>query len=439
MSGARTPRTPRGPPPTPPPPRAGVAGRSSAATLPSFSTTPPRIGGVCPDDSFGEPWTGGSNLAVKAIPTYLTQRRPYKYSSSQALLSKIEAGIPEKLGLTDKDCSCSFEHWMLLQSNAHVRFGLDTVFMMPDATWTTETNLFQCYSKSWSEIAPWIDQLQTGVSKPGQAPLPACTYDIQNLDYSAIFIKASLTPDFKNEVEHAVGLDASGVRILFCIIEMKLSLQASLQRDLVSQLEKLSITTEPGENIPSFNKKVKDLCTAIEKCGTKPLDLNLLVMKCFVNCSVPIFAQHINTLFFECKRNHNAHPWRTTLENHASMYYQLKDMWTPEASKPVTNKEFQNFVKTTKTSMNKLTVRQPQSGSNKTATPASSTTVNTKKCWDCGKPDVVKGHPNCTQPGKGYHIPKDKRPATQPKAATPSPFHHSCQCAPCRCPQTRCS
>mgnify|MGYP003429931193 CR=1 FL=1 len=170
MSGARTPRTPRGPPPTPPPPRAGVAVRSSAATLPSFSTTPPRIGGVCPDDRFGEPWTGGSNLAVKAIPTYLTQRRPYKYSSSQALLSKIEAGIPEKLGLTDKDCSCSFEHWMLLQSNAHVHFGLDTVFFMPGATWTTETNLFQCYSKSWPKITPWIDQLQTGVSKPGQPP-----------------------------------------------------------------------------------------------------------------------------------------------------------------------------------------------------------------------------------------------------------------------------
>jgi hypothetical protein len=45
------------------------------------------------------------------------------------------------------------------------------------------------------------------------------------------------------------------------------------------------------------------------------------------------------------------------------MYFQLRDMWTPEASKPVPNKEFQNFVKTTKASLNKLTVKGgPSSG-----------------------------------------------------------------------------
>jgi hypothetical protein len=86
---------------------------------------------------------------------------------------------------------------------------------------------------------------------------------------------------------------------LCCIVERKLTLQASLQRELIEKLTKLSITDEPGEHIPSFNVKIKDLCDSIEWCGPAPMDLNLLVMKCFVDCSVPIFAQHVNAKYYE--------------------------------------------------------------------------------------------------------------------------------------------
>ena len=130
------------------------------------------------------------------------------------------------------------------------------------------------------------------------------------MDYSAIFLKASLTPKFKSEIEHALGLEASGPQILLGIIERKLSLQALLQRELITELEKLSITSEPGENIPNFNAKIRDLCEAIEKCGPAPMDLNLLVMKHFVDCSVTIFAQHVNTKYFELCHDPSLHPWR---------------------------------------------------------------------------------------------------------------------------------
>ena len=146
------------------------ASLSPAAAARPYTTVAPRVGGVIPDEGFGEPWTGGSNLHALPVPSYLTQRRPYKYSASQALLTKIEAGIPEKLGLSNKDCTCSFEHWMLLQSSAHVRFGLNTPFLMPNNTWTSETDLFACYSKSWSEVAPWIEQLKTGINHPLRGP-----------------------------------------------------------------------------------------------------------------------------------------------------------------------------------------------------------------------------------------------------------------------------
>ena len=224
---------------------------------------------------------------------------------------------------------------------------------------------------------------------------------MQNLNYSATFLKASLTSKFRNEIEHANGIDASGPQVLLSIIERKLSLQVSLQRELITKLEKLKITDEPGENIPHFNTKVKDLCEAIEKCGPAPADLNLLVMTCFVNCSVTIFSQHVNTKFFKLKQDATAYPWCDTLQEHCSMFYQLRDMWTPEASRPVTNKEFQNFVKSTRTNMHKLQISGGQGGNGNSRNSSRRNTTNAKKdkkCWGCGKPNVVKGHDGYTKP-----------------------------------------
>ena len=62
-----------------------------------------RTEGILPDCELGEAWTGGSNIAPDTMVTYLTQRHPTKYSASQALLNKIEAGLPEKLGSTGED------------------------------------------------------------------------------------------------------------------------------------------------------------------------------------------------------------------------------------------------------------------------------------------------------------------------------------------------
>ena len=143
--------------------------------------------------------------------------------------------------------------------------------------------------------------------------LPVCSYDKQNLEYSGLFILGSLTPKFRSELEHAVGLDASGVEILICIIECKLSLQVSRQRELISKLERRSLVNEPGENIPIFNIKVTDLCEQIEKHGPAPSNLNIIVMYCDLNCSVVIFAQNVNSKYFELQTNPTKHPWHNTI------------------------------------------------------------------------------------------------------------------------------
>ena len=92
----------------PPAPQSQVQILNQAQIQPQ--TTAPHVGSVIPDGGQGEPWTGGSNLAPKSVPTHLTQCRPYKYTASQLLLTKIEAGTTKKLGVSDGSTTCSFKH-----------------------------------------------------------------------------------------------------------------------------------------------------------------------------------------------------------------------------------------------------------------------------------------------------------------------------------------
>jgi hypothetical protein len=61
--------------------------------------------------------------------------------------------------------------------------GLDTIYKMPSATWSSETNLILNYgSTRLTQVQPWIIQLKTGVRDPlNGGRLPVCPYDITNL------------------------------------------------------------------------------------------------------------------------------------------------------------------------------------------------------------------------------------------------------------------
>ena len=89
--------------------------------------------------------------------------------------SKIEAGTTEKLGANDEAATCSFEHWMRLQAHHHIKMGMDTPFLMPNDTWTSEINLFECFNKILNDVKPWSKQLnEDGVLPHGEIGLPVC-------------------------------------------------------------------------------------------------------------------------------------------------------------------------------------------------------------------------------------------------------------------------
>ena len=88
---SRTPFTPglrRAPPQPPATPMTGA--------LEGTPTARPRIGGILPDGGPGEPWTGGSNIHPLPLPSYLMQRRPWKYASLKAFLGELEKGSTDK-------------------------------------------------------------------------------------------------------------------------------------------------------------------------------------------------------------------------------------------------------------------------------------------------------------------------------------------------------
>jgi hypothetical protein len=94
-----------------PPPRSNVQTLGTPGQMATNLPLPPtpRIGGLLPNCSMGEPWTGGSNIQPPMMPNYLLQCHPQKYGSFQALLDEIGKGSKDKLGLNEEKSDCTFQ------------------------------------------------------------------------------------------------------------------------------------------------------------------------------------------------------------------------------------------------------------------------------------------------------------------------------------------
>ena len=95
------------------------------------------------DGNVGEPWTGGSNIHPQPLPMHLYQRRPSKFASLSSFLTRLEQGTKEKLGSNDQKSDVTFQMWIREQAQAHEELGLDTVFKIPNTTWTDEVEMFK--------------------------------------------------------------------------------------------------------------------------------------------------------------------------------------------------------------------------------------------------------------------------------------------------------
>ena len=144
----------------PPLPDSPVQGTSNAAPVPRAAypplpvlgapqamVQPPQVGGVIPDSSGGEVWVGGSNIVPLTAPIYLGQRRPTKYGSAATVEASTIAGIEFKLDRTEEGSVVTFTLWISLLAQAIKEQGLDSITLIPNSTWTQETNIIESYGK----------------------------------------------------------------------------------------------------------------------------------------------------------------------------------------------------------------------------------------------------------------------------------------------------
>ena len=243
----------------------------------------PRVGGVLDlGDGKGEAFTGGSNLVgAHLLPMHIRQRRSNKMSAQTDFLSVLEKGTELKLGSKRESAgkgSCSLVQWFQALSDAMEGLGLDTIFCIPDATWTDEINILKSWGRiSNSLITDWLTELKTGVvDKRTNKKVLACPYDAQNLHFSGMFLLASCTPTHRQLLLDELGSQPNGLQVLLHIVSNRQCIKTSKQRDLVLALQKLNISSTPGEDVPTLNSKIRQLCKEIEQVGTVPDDLALV-------------------------------------------------------------------------------------------------------------------------------------------------------------------
>mgnify|MGYP003433799043 FL=1 len=322
----------------------------------------PRVGGVIAGTT--DVWVGGSNIRPQLEPVYLGQHRPSKYASAMAVQTKNEAGIPYKHGCTEADSDVQFTLWIDMIAQDIEEKGLDSLILVPNATWTTEVNIIKTYGAAkLGAMRPWIRQLTTdGVEDNHGIVARVCAQDLKNLRFLAKLLLDSLKPKFKSDVIQSTGVTADGITVFCTIIQKRVLLNASLQRELIATLSTMRLTQQEGENVEIFNQKLTELITRILNApGGRPTDLSLLVIKCFLGSSVPAFAQRVNTLYVELSRDPSKYSESEIISELEELFETFHHDWPPSSMKTVTHQEFTNKLNqlTTKNNGTKSTSTTP--------------------------------------------------------------------------------
>ena len=137
-------------------------------------------------------------------------------SAQTDFLEVLEKGTELKLGSkreSNGKGSCSLFSWFQALSDSMESLGLDTLFCIPDATWTVEVNIL----KNWGKITPllitdWLSKLKGGVvDKRSNKSTLAWPYDALNLHFSGVFLLASCTPAHMQLLLDELGTQPNGL------------------------------------------------------------------------------------------------------------------------------------------------------------------------------------------------------------------------------------
>ena len=153
---------------------------------------------------------------------------------------------------------------------------------------------------------------------------------------SGQFLQRSITTDMYALIQTEIQ-NATGPQIFAHIVGKHQIGTNQAVRRLVDDLQKLSLSAEPKENVETFSIKVEDKCRRIAGTGRAPDDLNTITAARYMKTTVQEFRQWAFGQFTQC--NSTATPksskptWESIITDAKVQYQDLKDngMWGPEA------------------------------------------------------------------------------------------------------------
>ncbi len=322
------------------------------STAPPF--TPPRIGGGTSPDTA---WVGGSNLPAfrSTRARSIHARRPEDFRSAEKVKTQCTKGLPDshKLGLEEeKQFTTTFTTWISAIREIMEERGMDTVFRPYSTKENLEVYLLVDWGKAKQKpVKDWVESLKTGLEDPTDPTLllPACPYDHDNLSWSEKAVRDSISMALWSTIEKDLTFGASGPEVFAAIIDKVQQVSASAVRSLTNDLEELTITKVPRQDVDVFSSTVSELARRIEGSGAAPADLSVLVAKCFLNSDVKAFDLEALRLYNEVDDNANSHTWNELVSTLKSKYRKLvgNKLWTPKATTKKTVEQELNAMKQT--------------------------------------------------------------------------------------------
>jgi hypothetical protein len=274
--------------------------------------------------------------------------------------------------------------------------GMDTVFRVYDPTKPTQE---QYLLTSWNNISDedfdeWMKALQTdGVRKAtGGQNHPVCDWDLDNLTWSGEMLKDSISDKLWMDIVSLLPSE-TGPHIFMAIVDRVKYTSASTTRNLIKQLESLSLTKEPGMDVTTFSIKVLNKIEKIEQCdeSTFPPDLSLVTAGRFLHTGVSMFDQDAVQYFNLCNKNLKAMTPRKIIESLKNKYIGLVGLgeW-PHKSQKDNNAEMTALYAKLNTLQQKFDSYKGPNPSNTRGASQSGGTVDLSEvtCHGCGQ----KGH-----------------------------------------------
>ena len=324
-------------------------------------------------------------------PKTINARRPETFRDASNVEKACTKGLnPEyTLALEQKKGKITLTSWVEKIREYIEDCGMDTVFRIWDAKTEKEIYLL----KEWGEAADmtrakeWTDQLRKGLTTKTGTKLDACEWDHDNLNWSKKGILASIDLEMQEMVEKDLRFGASGVEVLSAVILKQQQVTATSVRVLVNELEALTLSDQPGQDVELFGNLVIDKARRIEGTGFGPPDLAVLVAKTFVSSDSLSFNIEANSYHSRVDKDPKSMSWETIVFELKNKYRALlgQKMW--DAAKGLKKAEDRELagMKSASSELTGLTAaikqltQQGYQGGGQQNT-------NNVVCFNCGKP-----------------------------------------------------